>query len=96
MQSLQYRRREAYSNTDLHHGPHNNRLTICIGLEVLDGENADNLDNGDEESQGENDHQGYFLAPVQLQVHEDGDGERDDEQVEADGRPCESCAYGQP
>lgn len=46
-------RGRTYRQADLDAGPDNDRLTVRVTLEVGDGEDAENLDDGDEESEGE-------------------------------------------
>lgn len=85
-------REETHSKAHFHHRPDNNRLAIRIRLEILDGEHADNLDDGDKEAQGEEDHKSYFLPTAQLEADEDWEGKADDEEVEADGGSSEGCS----
>lgn len=57
-----YTRSGTYPQTNFNSRPQHNRLAIRIRLQILDGEDADDLDDGDEEAQGEDSHKGDLLS----------------------------------
>lgn len=47
------RKKKTHPETNLHNGPDDNRLAICVRAQVLDREDADDLDDCDEEAEAE-------------------------------------------
>lgn len=82
---------KTHCDTDFYNRPEDNRSTVCISLEVLDGENPDDLDDRHEEAQGKYNNESDFLATTQLQVQEHGDGQGQNEYIVADGRSSQAC-----
>ncbi|KAG2026099.1 hypothetical protein GB937_002247 [Aspergillus fischeri] len=74
----------AYAKTNFNDRPKDDRLAICVRFEVLDCKNADDLDDGDEEAEGEDGDEGGFLAALEAEGYQDGEGEGDDDAVEGE------------
>lgn len=79
---------ETYAEANFNDRPKNDRLAICVRFEVLDGKDADDLDDGDEEAESEDGQEGGFLAALETEGDQDGEGEGDDDAVEG-----ETCSW---